>query len=410
MSKLLNKLKTVDLSTLLFSVAFVVAVFPFVLCTTPLAEKIALETYSKMCLVLSTGILALKCLLEAPFVKNVKKIIFSAAVLVVTVLVVISSKAIIFPLMIFQFVLCAGNIDRDKLVKLGFYTLLSAAGLVLFLYFTQVLPHEVSTRAYSTVERWHFGFNYTTHLPNIFFSLSLMFVYLKRESLKIRHILIILLINSALYFFTNTKALYAEIIALCIGLFVIKLISAPKGIKKIVDAVFHSKASQIVFVVLCLALVGAIFAAVLSFDSQNPEHFKLDKALSGRLSYALEGIKEYGFTVFGNDIEWAAGSNWQETASRYFFVDSSFVNMMLNYGVATLMLVLLGLSRLCYDASKNGEKYFMLVLLTLVVHSAFDPQLFDLRYTPFLMLMGRYISPFENRVNLRDLKQRLLKK
>ena len=72
MSKLLNKLKTVDLSTLLFSVAFVVAVFPFVLCTTPLAEKIALETYSKMCLVLSTGILALKCLLEAPFVKNVK--------------------------------------------------------------------------------------------------------------------------------------------------------------------------------------------------------------------------------------------------------------------------------------------------------------------------------------------------
>ncbi len=404
MSKLLNKLKTVDLSTLLFSVAFVVAVFPFVLCTTPLAEKIALETCSKMCLVLSTGILALKCLLEAPFVKNVKKTIFSAVVLVVTVLVVVSSKAIIFPLMIFQFVVCAGNIDKDKLIKLGFGTLLSAAGFVLFCYFMGVIAHDVSNRGSSTVDRWHFGFNYTTHLPNIFFSLSLMFVYLKREAIKIRHILIILLINAALFFFTDTKAIYVEILALCLGLFVLIIANAAKWSKKILDVVLHSKVSRIAFVVLCLALVGVVFATALSFDSQNPTHYKLDKALTGRISYAFEGIKTYGITLFGNDITWAAGSDWRESATRYFFVDSSFINMTLNYGVVTLALILLGLSRLCYDAAKNGEKYFMLVLFVLFIHSAFDPQLFDLRYTPFLMLMGQYISPFENRVTLKVLK------
>lgn len=416
MNKLLNKLKTVDLSTFLFSVAFVIAVFPFVLCTTPLTDKLPLETYSKLCLVLSTGILALKCLLEVFFVKNVKKIIAALVALVVTVLVVISSKAIIFPLMIFQFVLCAGNIDKDKLIKLSFGTLLSAAGLVLLLYFTGIIEHEISNRAFSTVERWHFGFNYTTHLPNIFFALALMFVYIKREAIKFRHVFAIVLINAALYFFTDTKAIYAETLALCLGLVILKLTSfkgenaVSKKCKAVWNAIWHSRASRVVFVILCLVIATSVLYMAFWFDLANPEHIKLDDILSGRLYYAYEGVKVYGITPFGTEITWASGSNWQETADRYFFVDSSFVNIMLNYGVATLILLLSGLLKLCYDASKNGEKYFMLVLLVLFVHCAFDPQLFDLRYTPFLMLIGAYISPFEKRVTLSDIRQRFLKK
>ncbi len=415
MSNFLDKLKAHNLSETLFTVAFVVAVFPFILCATPLAEMIPLDALSKVFLVLSSGILAIKCALEVWFVKDLKKVIYAFLLLVLTVLVVFSSKAIIFPVMIFQFIVCAGNIDKDRLVKVSFFTVLCAVCAVLFCFFLEILPHEFSTRFGNTIRRWHFGFNYTTHLPNFFFSLVLMFVYLVREKIKMWHILIIAILNLALYFFTDTKAIYGEIIFLCIGLIILRPCYSKsenafaKRYNKICDTVFCGRASKFIFAALILALVGVTVYASATFDIENPDHVQLDKLISGRLSYANEGLKTYGITPFGTEINWASGSNWQESADRYFFVDSSFVNMLLNYGVIVFALITAGLTKLCFEFSKDKQKHFMLLIFVLVIHSLFDPQLFDLRYTPFLMFLGQYVSPFEETVSVNKLGTRLSK-
>lgn len=415
MSNFLGKLKGLNLSETLFTIAFVLAVFPFILCTTPLTEMLPLDALSKVCLVLSSGILAIKCALEVWFIKDFKKIIYALLLLVLTVLVVFFSKAIIFPLMIFQFIFCAGNIDKDKLVKASFFTVLCAVATVLFCFFLKILPQEFSVRFGDTVQRWHFGFNYTTHLPNFFFSLVLMFVYLVREKIKMWHILVIALLNLALYFFTDTKAIYGEIILLCIGLVILRPCFSKdenpvsKWYNKICDVVFCSRASKFIFAALILALVGSVIYISFVYDVQNPNHIQLDKLLSGRLTYANEGLNTYGVTLFGNEIIWAAGSNWQENADRYFFVDSSFVNMLLNYGVIVFALILVGFTKLCFEFSRDKQKHFMLLMFILVIHSLFDPQLFDLRYTPFLMLLGQYVSPFEEIVNVNKLKVRFRK-
>ena len=70
----------------------------------------------------------------------------------------------------------------------------------------------------------------------------------------------------------------------------------------------------------------------------------------------------------------------------YLYVDSSFVNILLHYGVILLIIIWFSYYQLIKREYFNTIE--MLVFVVLIIHSMFDPQFFELMYNPLLLLIG----------------------
>ena len=143
-------------------------------------------------------------------------------------------------------------------------------------------------------------------------------------------------------------------------------------------------------------IVSTLFMPLMAFSAillsiiytpTNPILFMLNQVLSSRLSLAHTGILRYGLKLFGNPVEWSGGRYGIERFDTYFYVDSSYVNIALTYGMIALVFVVLSFTLLNYKAYKRGNYKLCIVFMFLALHSFTDPQLLELKYNPFLVIM-----------------------
>ena len=81
---------------------------------------------------------------------------------------------------------------------------------------------------------------------------------------------------------------------------------------------------------------------------------------------------------------------------EYFYVDSSYVNIALTYGMVALIFIVLCFAILNYKAFKKGNYKLCIIFAFLALHSFTDPQLLELKYNPFLIiLLAAFIPSME---------------
>ena len=99
----------------------------------------------------------------------------------------------------------------------------------------------------------------------------------------------------------------------------------------------------------------------------------------------------YGVDIFGQRIDWELQQRATSVFDNYLYVDSSFVNILLHYGIVLLVLIWLSYYLLIKAGYFNTIE--MLIFIVLIIHSMFDPQFFELMYNPLLLLIGVSWSP-----------------
>ena len=105
---------------------------------------------------------------------------------------------------------------------------------------------------------------------------------------------------------------------------------------------------------------------------------------------------KYGITLFGQKISWITQSQWLSEL-RYDYVDSSFLNVLFNYGVVILVLIVFGFYLLSYQRIAKSS-YYTAMLLILTLHCIYDPQLLEISHNPSILFLGYVI--FESKRNL----------
>jgi len=145
---------------------------------------------------------------------------------------------------------------------------------------------------------------------------------------------------------------------------------------------------------------GILIPIILTyFYNANSKFFQiLNVSLTGRLSLGHKALSLYGVHMFGQRIDWELQQRATSVFDNYLYVDSSFVNILLHYGVILLVVIWYSF----YQLNKRGHfnTVEMLVFIVLILHSMFDPQFFELMYNPLLLLMG--ISWSKYRYNYQD--------
>ena len=320
-----------------------------------------------------------------------RKILAVIFVSVFLALEVLFSRNTTMLLYIFLFV-GAAVVDAKTIVKTSFLT----KGILLFL--TVVLSRIGVIQDYVFLDgdryRHGLGFSWTTTGSILFLHVCLEYIYLRREKITLIEYAILELLN--IWFYKMTDASMAFYLT---GAFLVFFAVVRLERKKFF---LLSKIRNVALLapVLC---AGLTIWAQYAYDFKNPVWYRLNEFVHGRLQLGHDAIKNYGITLLGQKMEWI-GFSIRQMKGAYNYVDCSYLQLCIEYGLIFLLLVLLLYTFLIYRGLKNNDMYLVCVLGFLLIFAMTEPRLMNLMYTTFPLLVfakmegeGLRLPSFEKR-------------
>lgn len=296
----------------------------------------------------------------------------------------IKSKNMTMPL--YSFILLASlDINGEKVIKIT--TWIQGTLLAIIVALSQVgIIQDYIFDAKNRV-RHGLGFSWTTTGAILYFYFMLCIIYLIKDRFKIIYAVIFEGIN--LWFYIMTDSRMAFFLSSCFILFfTIQIFNKRKW-------VILSK-----FNFIYIAFPWLMFAFTLIiyklYNNQSAIWNSLNTLLSGRLYLGSSAIKNYGFSLLGKNIEWIGFSISTPTIATtvgYNYVDSSYLQLSLNYGFIFIFTVLTIYSYAIYKAVKIKDYYMIMVFLFILVFALTEPRLINFAFNPFPLLAFCNIDP-----------------
>lgn len=325
-------------------------------------------------------------LLHAPlklfFDKRIKKkyILLWVALLLVGGIVGINSGYPIKVIPIFIFAFLATNIEEDQIVKVSMFVLITVLVLTILCSMIGVLPWEKTTTAGRV--RYNLGFAYTSYPANFYLHIVIMWVFLRKKKPTVLNYLILLLTNVFFYYFTRTNTVLILGILIVFMLIFDHLFSRIKNLTRLYN--LYNTVIQTSFVWSCFL---SLFLQI-KFNNNNTVFRAINYFANYRLSLGLRAFQKYGFSIIGRAVEW----NMDTINAEYLYVDSSYLNIGICYGLIILGILIVGFTALLVRENKRGNRYRVIALFFLAIHSVSDPQLFSIIYNPFIFCLGGLIT------------------
>lgn len=134
-----------------------------------------------------------------------------------------------------------------------------------------------------------------------------------------------------------------------------------------------------------------MFSLVLhwSYNPENQVWRNLNDLLSGRLALGKSAILKYGVSLFGQEITWIGFSLKKDNiynASGYNYVDCSYLQILLQFGILFLIAVVGIYTVAVYRAVKQGDYYLVWILLIVLLFAITEPKLMYFTFNPFPMM------------------------
>lgn len=131
-----------------------------------------------------------------------------------------------------------------------------------------------------------------------------------------------------------------------------------------------------------------LFPALMAlYDGSKDFWYALDLKLSYRLLYTSWAIRDYGFSLFGKKvIEYGNGLTTIYN-ENYFFIDDSYMRILIEYGVIVFIAVLIMLFFMSLKMIKKNQIIWFMLLEIICLHSFMEHHLLELAYNPFLIYL-----------------------
>ena len=233
------------------------------------------------------------------------------------------------------------------------------------------------------------GFIWVSFLSHYYLELTICFAILVADRLSLRHLLLLAVIDCAIYMVTGSRNSFVLTLLFLVAVAFWLLFRKKKPCS--------SLCAVIICLSFCLAAVLS-FVIYLAFDPFVGVGLQINTALSGRMLLTQRAVELYGLSAFGTQIQWVTQSmvaGGQFAAEQYSYVDSSYLNILINYGWVFAFFVLVALSVIAYRCTKNCGLILGIAFFTFAIHGIVDPQLLDLHYCVFLLLLGNVFDSQE---------------
>ncbi|MDO4774899.1 MAG: hypothetical protein Q4A10_03715 [Aerococcaceae bacterium] len=364
----------------LFLVALVIYIVATFMMQTRFREEIPhFQLAGQLVVCFSGGLLFIKQFMEYRFAYQHYMMFILSLMLGGTIAILTTN--ILLPVTLCLFVYSSRNVDFGKIIEISFFTLLSCMLLIQVLYAGGLLRGGDDIRPDGAI-RYALGYRFVTFAANYYFHLVVMLLFTKKNELSLWVLVLLMLGNIYFFAMTDTKSAFAFTCLAILWGMVAKFV--PNNNVKMRTLLNR----YVVSFGVVLSLVS-----VLVYSLGIPGMDKFNRLLTDRLSLAEQAIEVFGFSLLGQPVEWIFYGDGPKLVqgniiTSYLYVDSSFVNMAINYGILPLLLILFGYYCVAHKKFIATDRYFTIALTLIALHSVFDPQFLEIQYNPFLLALG----------------------
>ena len=274
----------------------------------------------------------------------------------------------------------ANDIDYRKILKVYLIVEIPMIICTMIVGYTGVITNLVYHRGDQV--RMSFGFIYPTDFAaGIVFMIT---VWIVLRQARCTWIEIGMMIISVVLFEKYCDVRNSEIVMMILIICVVYLkIRNKLGAKK-----GKEYTPSLLLKILCLVapygLAGFMILVSRFYRPDIEWMAKLNTLFSTRLSLGKEVFDRYDIQIWGQDIPMRGNGGSTEVVADYFFIDSSYVNILMRLGLVAFILVMLIISIIMI---KNLNHPYMLMAMAIVcIHSVMEHHMFEVYYDVFLML------------------------
>lgn len=283
------------------------------------------------------------------------------------------------------FILGARSINFKRVAYLY---LIAGSTILLFVMLCSLgglIPNLVYRRGLTTgAIRQSFGIVYPTDFAAHVLYLILAYAYLYFERISYKSYLVFILLAFFVLHYCDARFSAIAIILLIPVMIIGKRAQEGKSLSRIIAAFYW-----------CVPILAAYAIISLTYFYNHTNHIleKINSLLSGRLAIGQKAIHDYGFSWFGHHmVEHAWGGSagmkmFMNNQSQYFFVDSSFLRVLILYGVIAFAIILMILTILSYRSIDRMSYALATVIVIISVSAIVEQRLIDISYDPFLIAL-----------------------
>lgn len=127
-------------------------------------------------------------------------------------------------------------------------------------------------------------------------------------------------------------------------------------------------------------LSALIYILSNSYQQDNEFLATINETITGRLELGKKGLDDYGISLFGQDVPMVGFGGATTLEEEYFFIDSSYLNILLRYGIMFLVMVFIIYGVICYRYKK--DTVLMLSVVLLAISCFIDHHMMEAAYNP----------------------------
>ncbi|MEE6664495.1 polymerase [Limosilactobacillus fermentum] len=138
-------------------------------------------------------------------------------------------------------------------------------------------------------------------------------------------------------------------------------------------------------------LIFVDIMATLNYDPMNQLFIKANSIFSNRLALSSEALQKYGVNLWGNHViehGWGGAKGLKMAdinALKYFYIDSSYIRLLIIYGVVALILITVIMMCISLRATVEHDYALVTVMLVVTLSCLVEQHLLDISFNPFLL-------------------------
>lgn len=353
------------------------------------------ETVFQTCLILSVVLLAGKIFLFDSY--TVKMFMAVAAMLACGLLIAMAS-GYLWPFIWVLMIAAAKDVPFGKILRVH----LLIGAVVVGLAFCASLLGVIENLAYPATDgrgiRYSFGCIYTTDFAAHLFFMLLTAYYLYHKKMRWFHYIGTCVIAGVIYYYCNAKLDTICILLLAAVFGIYHIMRWQREREQIQTSDMEEGNMQLILfkrtkacltlkkllgrlAFISLSVVSlAMYLLTSAYREENEFLEAVNLAISGRLMLGKKGLKQFGLSLFGKNVPMEGMGGSLKHTKPYFFIDCSYLFILLRYGILFLGIVCIAYGIICYK--RREDTALMLTILLLAVSSAIDQHLLEEAYNP----------------------------
>lgn len=300
-------------------------------------------------------------------------------IIILTIYQCTGNKSLIY---LCLFVIAVADVYFSEILKTYLWTNGICMVAIILCRFLMLIPARDEFS--ETRSRYALGFDFVTTGANYWMYLVLAYVCYRKKKLTLAEAVILEIITYVFFAFTDTKNAFAITTLAIVMALILKVWNEQFG-----RQIFS-------FFVKYITLIGTLLisALIFFFDKSTFVSETINDLLTNRIQLSYDAVQKYGTSCFGQAINWVGGAIYFEKEYvDYNYVDSSYMQIMLSYGIVLLTAIIVGYYLIGRMIVKEKAWYLGLVIILSAVHSTFDPQLMWIQYNVYFLTLGYLFIP-----------------